>query len=212
MSYGFVKYFFNLELEETANQEAILVKPYPLTTALSTNTLTKLLNNLEEDKDAKAYAERFNLLKGRKLLYTNGDGSCLFNAVSLALVGNESLATELRYRCCIELTQNIIYYKEHFLSQKICLVGGDINEACLDCATPSAWSTAWSMLALSTVIGRSLRSVFPPCNGTKDITYQALNFITYPRGGDEERFYEEVCIMWTRCGPLPSIKRKKNIL
>ena len=32
-----------------------------------------------------------------------GNGSCLFNAVSVALCGSEELSTELRYRTCIEM-------------------------------------------------------------------------------------------------------------
>ncbi|XP_077867410.1 vertnin-like [Saccoglossus kowalevskii] len=42
-----------------------------------------------------------------------GDGNCLFNALSVACVGDESAATELRLRTCIEMVNNEEYYTEY---------------------------------------------------------------------------------------------------
>ena len=36
-------------------------------------------------------------------LHSTGNGDCLFNSFSTYLVGDESRAVELRYRCCIEM-------------------------------------------------------------------------------------------------------------
>ena len=40
------------------------------------------------------------------LLQGTGDGDCLFNSVSILLVGDESRSLELRYRCLKENTSN----------------------------------------------------------------------------------------------------------
>ena len=38
-------------------------------------------------------------------LHSTGNGDCLFNSFSTYLVGDESRAVEMRYRCCIEMWQ-----------------------------------------------------------------------------------------------------------
>lgn len=40
---------------------------------------------------------------GFEAVKTKGDGNCLFNSLSLAIQNNEVLATELRYRTCLEM-------------------------------------------------------------------------------------------------------------
>ncbi|KAL3889926.1 hypothetical protein ACJMK2_002243 [Sinanodonta woodiana] len=47
-----------------------------------------------------------------------GDGNCLYNAISILLHGNESLATQLRYLTCIQLVKNMGAYMNHPLSMK----------------------------------------------------------------------------------------------
>ena len=47
------------------------------------------------------------------LLRTSADGNCLFNACSLALVGDESLAVYLRCITSIELYSNVDFYASH---------------------------------------------------------------------------------------------------
>jgi hypothetical protein len=44
---------------------------------------------------------------------TTGDGNCLFNSASLLIYQNESLASELRLRTCLELALNREFYKQH---------------------------------------------------------------------------------------------------
>ena len=36
-------------------------------------------------------------------LYVDGDGNCMFNALSVLLVGSQVLSVELRVRTCLEL-------------------------------------------------------------------------------------------------------------
>ena len=49
----------------------------------------------------------------------SGDGNCLFSAVSVALVGIESLAYDLRILTAIEIYQNVSYYANHAQFDKV---------------------------------------------------------------------------------------------
>ena len=46
-------------------------------------------------------------------IHVKGDGNCLFNAVSVAIYGNEAMSSELRDRTCVELVVNFLHYKNH---------------------------------------------------------------------------------------------------
>lgn len=48
-----------------------------------------------------------------KAVKTTGNGDCLYNAVSLALVGNESYAMLLRLLVALELALNVDFYAQH---------------------------------------------------------------------------------------------------
>eukprot|EP00112_Aurelia_sp_Birch-Aquarium-sp1_P021266 Seg568.7 transcript_id=Seg568.7/GoldUCD/mRNA.D3Y31 product=Vertnin protein_id=Seg568.7/GoldUCD/D3Y31 len=70
------------------------------------------LRLLNEDKSATSLipAHRKDHLKA---LRSSADGNCLFNSISLCLVGSEVLADELRLRTCVELAQNVPFYTRH---------------------------------------------------------------------------------------------------
>ena len=44
--------------------------------------------------------------ESKSALFSIRDGDCLFNSVSILLVGDESMCLELRYRCCVEMVTN----------------------------------------------------------------------------------------------------------
>ena len=46
-------------------------------------------------------------------LRTTGDGNCLFNSCSLALIGDETISATLRFLACIEIYLNADYYSAH---------------------------------------------------------------------------------------------------
>ena len=54
-----------------------------------------------------------NIVGDARPVRTGGDGNCLFNAASIAICGNQSLASELRLRTAIELILNPDYYQAH---------------------------------------------------------------------------------------------------
>lgn len=59
----------------------------------------------DEDSVAQHYLDRYHFKSGTTLRAT-GDGDCLFNAASIILCGDESMGTELKYKCCIEMVLN----------------------------------------------------------------------------------------------------------
>ncbi len=71
-------------------------------------------------------------------LLPSADGSCLFNAISVALTGNEHLAVELRVRCCIELVMNIQHYVLYHKGSDFPLVCPAYKKSALDCACSSS--------------------------------------------------------------------------
>ena len=48
---------------------------------------------------------------GGRPLYVDGDGNCLFNALSVLLVGSRVLSVELHVRTCLELVTHGPVYK-----------------------------------------------------------------------------------------------------
>ena len=54
------------------------------------------------------------------------DGNCLYNAVSMALIGNESLAHHLRLLTCQEMLNHSSYYADHPLFKKVYDSGGGL--------------------------------------------------------------------------------------
>jgi len=126
----------------------------------------------------------FNTIK------TSGDGNCLYRSASLILVGNEDLHLLLRLLTAIELFLHASYYTRHpkFLSCvkspsadvpedimfTLCLSDTGMKmwestkcredaikrEAATGCRV-SKWSVMVHLMALASVIGRSIFSAFP---------------------------------------------------
>ena len=112
---------------------------------------------------------------------TTGDGYFLFNALSIALTGNESLAKELRVRSCLELALNKWHYVDAHKNDSFESVADNIEDAIVSCATANAYSCAWTMHGAASVIGRTVRSVFPSPNSWLDEAIGILNVEFNPR-------------------------------
>ena len=129
---------------------------------------------------------------------TTGDGNCLFNAVSIALTGNEDRAPELRVRTSVEMALNADTYKRRLDYDQLLAHSPSYSASMKDCCTEGAYSSIWTMMALSAVIGLPIKSVYPPMNGTKCKAHTALSklFVT-----DENEKRETLTVMWSRMGP-----------
>ncbi|XP_018672093.2 uncharacterized protein LOC108950575 [Ciona intestinalis] len=182
-------------LVDCANREAIILRnnnfnhkiPVPFT----------LDKNLSIDSYSTSILDN-SAFPGMVPLKTTGDGNCLFNAISTALIHNESIAMELRVRCCLEMITNKQFYVSHPLANSLECVSPEYDISCIDCATPYRWSSAWTILALTKVIQRPILSVYPVCNGVHDKVPQILSRL-FSCGGNYSTD-AIIIIMWTRIG------------
>ena len=68
---------------------------------------------VENDMNAQYILNKCGLGKLRVPSMTTEDGNCLFNAVSIAISGNEDRASELRLRTSVEMALNALLLKWH---------------------------------------------------------------------------------------------------
>ena len=157
-----------------------------------------------------------------KAIKTSGNGDCLFNAASLALVGNESYATLLRLLVALELVLNVDFYAQHpkfsyFRSGgrhpntvfSLCLTNAannvfqdsyqnktlPIRAEARTASTPREWSGYFHVAALSTVLARPVFSMYPNCQSwIRDFVHG----IVYPRMATFSP--EPVYLLWSREG------------
>ena len=76
----------------------------------------------------------------------------------------------------------------------ILLLSPTFEDACRDCATDSAWLSAWSIMALVDVIGHSIKTHYPPMYGKGHLAYQTINTTYSPCETEAKR---TIAIMWT---------------
>lgn len=134
-------------------------------------------------------------INGRIPAAVPADGNCLFNTLSVAHVGNVSLATELRVRTCIEMVANKDEYLKKHKQTRINLVSPDYTEAMFACAVNGSFSSAWTISAASTVLRTRIVSVYPPVNGLLDKTIPILHTTFVPTKDDSPR--ARIVIMWS---------------
>ena len=91
----------------------------------------------------------------------------------MAIEENEGLAVELRVRTCVELRCNADIYRH--LHSDFKFIAGDVEEEARAGAPKGAWSTAWHVVALASVLGLTISSIYPPFNGLVDQAIAILN-------------------------------------
>ncbi|KXJ18944.1 hypothetical protein AC249_AIPGENE25645 [Exaiptasia diaphana] len=156
---------------------------------------------------------------------STGNGNCLYNSVSLILVGDETLAPMLRLLTKAELTAYSAYYADNPQLHAIALDGAysfkslihimisddeaneiydgntnNINLAIEHLAflggKPYVYSSPFHVMALTSVIGCPIFSVYPELSATKRI-FKVLHRCLQPRQGVQIN-RETIYIMWTR--------------
>ena len=177
-----------------AKMEEILLRHYSLET--STQCIKYPHSNLLVDSDAYSKLKSFSGKdNGRRTIQVTGDGSCLFNAVSVALYGNEAHSMELRTRTVIELILHAKEY-EHTYPQfnDVCSMAETITDGC-----NGGYSSAFTIAALSTVIQHPIGSVYPPLNGLIDEVFRILTVTVHPFRSSTNT-NEKLLVMWTKTG------------
>ena len=141
-----------------------------------------------------------------KAVKTTGNGDCIYNAVSLALVGDESCAILLRLLVALELAINVSFYAQHpkftyFPSGgrhpntvfSLCLTRR-INDVFHDSAQnrelavfseartasqPKEWSGYFQVSALSAVLARPVFSSYPTAHHGQGILCMGLSTLEW---------------------------------
>ena len=80
------------------------------------------------------------------------DGSCLFSAISIGMIGNQDLAVELRFRTGIEMVKNEQYYRNVNVDHLFQHMTPSFTNAVKDCLSKSGYSSVFTIMALATVI------------------------------------------------------------
>src|SRR6478609_10995518 len=113
------------------------------------------------------------------------------------VVGDESLATELRVRTVIDLTAFFDSYQKEYESSDFDMsCGVTYEETIHDCSINGGYASVWAICGLASVIERPIVSVYPTVNGPQDILTTVLNRTFLPRRNyDTTR--EPVFVMWT---------------
>lgn len=126
---------------------------------------------------------------------TKGDGNCLFNSLSLAIHNIEVLATELRYRTCLDMILNRDYYIDVHCESDLRFVSGSFDDSLIDCANYYSFSTAYTIHAASTAIGNTIRSFYPGVNGICDNSIGISNRTFKQRSSKKNSI--PLCILWS---------------
>ena len=166
---------------------------------------------------------------------TTANGNCLYNSMSIALTGDESLAASLRLLTVAELFAHSEYYAQHpqfesvaqssgysvstiiniFLSDQKAqdIYNGNISKLpraievlAQETSKSFVFSSQFHLLALSSVIGKPIQSVYPEIPTSSRIR-SALHGIFYPREVmnvvDKRKSENMVHIMWTNISKSP---------
>lgn len=117
----------------------------------------------DENSVAQHYLDRYHLKSGTTLrtLRTTGDGDCLFNAASIILCGDESMGSELKYKCCIEMVLNGKEIQNRRDRAAIVLLSPDYEDAVLTCVKSGGYSCVWTIIALSNVTKHNIEICIP---------------------------------------------------
>ena len=114
------------------------------------------------------------------------------------MTGDEELAAELRLRTAIEMSLNSEIYTARGDFDQLMDHSPSFEESVVAACTDGAYSSIWAVMALSTVIGVPIQTVYPAMNGARDKTPDALTKLFHT---EENRHRDAFIILWTRLGP-----------
>ena len=161
------------------------------------------------------------------------DGNCLYNSCSILLTGQEQLHCTLRAAVSLELCLHADYYASHpYINDKIredpehhenlifgltvsnsagskWSAGDETKTLCVIRESvhnikSRTWGSFMTMLALSSVVGLKIKSVYP---NTSDLYDNVFNGLISPRETTEHS--GDVIIMWSRVSSLDGGLGKK---
>ena len=119
------------------------------------------------------------------------DGSCLFNAISLALTGAEKSSPQLRLQALLYLVRNFEQLDKMVDSPSRC--SPNVMETILNCLKEGGFSSHFTIVALSNVIGRPIDVLYPSIGDLTEYSkiltkvYMPFEYLTL----------DPIYIMWT---------------
>jgi len=175
--------------------------------------------------------EDINRAKGQRLfaLKTTPNGDCLFNAASILLCGNESVAMLLRLLVAGELFINAPFYADHDVFIETTKTSTDLTfdtlfsialtkageekfaetrekseavkaEVLVAC-TRGKWSSFIHVLGLASVVSKPLRSIYPDVNFRfRSLIHRSVSPRTSPSLDQPCGNVEPLNILWSRDG------------
>ena len=189
------------EVNENYFQEEMKIPPM--------DTGSSLLALLKIDIRQTEFAQNYTDYANSKVFQCTPDGNCLFNAISLLLIGDESLSAELRLRTCTEMATNQGYYENTHRTSGFELFSDSYEVACINCSKLYEESSVWTMAALATVIKVPIVSVYGRWNGKDDHIFKKLNITLTPRSSKDndskgssntELWHDQLHVLWTGMG------------
>ena len=130
---------------------------------------------IEVDRQAREILTKSKLSNVGTPALSTGDGNCLFNSVSTVLTGDEKLTAVLRLRTAKEMSLNPDLYKDRTVFDELMDCCPSYEDSLIDACTDGAYMSVWNMIALSTVVGNPIQSIYPTLNGEKDKTPRYLS-------------------------------------
>ena len=122
---------------------------------------------------------------------TTPDGSCFFNAVSLLLYGDETMALELRVQTLMQLFRDYDNLCSNSDTARKC--SPDIDDVINDCMAPNGFSSHLTITALCCVICQPIDVMYPPIGSSK-LCSNLLSRLYLP---EKCVFKSPLRIMWT---------------
>ena len=122
---------------------------------------TNVLDDLATDYTARSILRKCSI-SGFVPGLTRVDGNCLFNAISVGIIGNEHLCTELRARTTTDMAKIGLKYTENL--GRLYYVSRDYSESLVACAGTRFFLGCMDNHGqLSTLIHRDIKSVHKIC-------------------------------------------------
>lgn len=143
------------DIEKALKLEAIFMRFLPK--RMKTGKPFQFVSTMKKDKVASKVFGKSDIIPTR----VSGNGNCLFNSLSMAIQGNESLASEIRVRTCIEMQDNKEFYQDIHKLDRLSFVSPPFDESLRECCLNYHFSSGWTMHAASYVISRAIKSVYP---------------------------------------------------
>ena len=123
---------------------------------------------------------------------TSGDGSCLFNSVSILLSGTQELADELRLRTAIYLIQERAVLQVH--TAPPIKASPSLQKATKKALSSNGFSSHYTILALANVICREINVLYPLIDDNIHISEtMTYNYRPFKKNKSLQNFK----IMWT---------------